>query len=462
MVRAIVLFFLLIICMQVTAEQTPPAPATDTVLVAASDQYSDPSLLNLILLGKNYRKDWSTPVSLPVFNLKASGMTIVELGGGMQTKTLDLKDAAGEEWALRTVDKDPSEALHGIAKNKLTVQTLQQLISAAQPYAPLTIPTLAKAAGVTVTHPTFYWVPNDAAFGKYRDIFANTVCLLERKDVTPEKVKTIETKELVDELLQSNTHQIDEAAYLRARLLDMLIGDWDRHQDQWVWAAAKQGNLVKYEALPKDRDQAYFRAQGVLVKLLSFGKLKHIVGFTRSSNNIKKLNNKSWNMDRLFLNKLNYADWKRIAQDFYDHVTPEVIDQAIKKLPPEIYAISGKKLTDKLVQRRNGLVQNVLRYYRFLSRHVTVYGSSEPEVFTIKGNKDSVTVTVANKQRNTIVYARTFYATETKSIQLLPLGGNDVIDRKEIKGSKIKINIDTGMNTGSYTAVLRDYLRIKK
>jgi hypothetical protein len=28
----------------------------------------------------------------------------------------------------------------------------------------------------------------------------------------------------------------DEDEYIKARLFDMLIGDWDRHYDQWRWA----------------------------------------------------------------------------------------------------------------------------------------------------------------------------------------------------------------------------------
>src|SRR5688572_10010154 len=79
---------------------------TDSVVVAASQQYADRSLMNRLLMGKNYREAWSTPVKLPALYLSRSGFTIESLGGGMQTKSLRLKDAHQASWVLRTVDKD--------------------------------------------------------------------------------------------------------------------------------------------------------------------------------------------------------------------------------------------------------------------------------------------------------------------------------------------------------------------
>jgi hypothetical protein len=35
----------------------------------------------------------------------------------------------------------------------------------------------------------------------------------------------------------------------------MLIGDWDRHYDQWRWAEYKKKGQVIYRPIPRDRDQ---------------------------------------------------------------------------------------------------------------------------------------------------------------------------------------------------------------
>ena len=40
-------------------------------------------------------------------------------------------------------------------------------------------------------------------------------------------------------------------AYLRARLLDLLVGDWSRREDQWRWASFPQRRKIR-DADPND------------------------------------------------------------------------------------------------------------------------------------------------------------------------------------------------------------------
>src|SRR3954451_1497833 len=64
----------------------------DSATLAASLRYKDPSFFRRLFLGKNYRKVWATPVTLPLFQINKMGFTIKELGGGQQTKSLHLLD----------------------------------------------------------------------------------------------------------------------------------------------------------------------------------------------------------------------------------------------------------------------------------------------------------------------------------------------------------------------------------
>jgi hypothetical protein len=50
---------------------------------------------------------------------------------------------------------------------------------------------------------------------------------------------------------------VDENEYIKARLFDMLIGDWDRHYDQWRWAEYKKKAIVIYKPIPRDRDRFF-------------------------------------------------------------------------------------------------------------------------------------------------------------------------------------------------------------
>src|SRR3712207_485996 len=62
------------------------------------------------LLGDHYRQEWITPVYVPVIDLDTlyGGMIVKKEGGGMQTKSLQLKSkTTGKEYTIRTVEKFP-------------------------------------------------------------------------------------------------------------------------------------------------------------------------------------------------------------------------------------------------------------------------------------------------------------------------------------------------------------------
>src|SRR5678815_4640313 len=107
--------FLVLLCMVlnfIQAQGENPlfhSPQNDT-LVAASEDYSDPSIIKCLLLGKNYRNTWATPVRLPLFHLSNSSFQIERVGGSKQTNSLYLVDKNDAIWVLRSVDKDVSKA----------------------------------------------------------------------------------------------------------------------------------------------------------------------------------------------------------------------------------------------------------------------------------------------------------------------------------------------------------------
>jgi hypothetical protein len=47
--------------------------------------------------------------------------------------------------------------------------------------------------------------------------------------------KTYSTPKILEEIKDDNDNTIDEQATLKARLLDMFMMDFDRHEDQWRW-----------------------------------------------------------------------------------------------------------------------------------------------------------------------------------------------------------------------------------
>jgi hypothetical protein len=87
----------------------------------------------------------------------------------------------------------------------------------------------------------------------------------------------VSTSGMFDRLRRDEKYKLDEAAYVRARIFDMLIGDWDRHADQWRWAEIEdeEGNRI-FEPIPRDRDQVFSNFDGAL-----FGTLRALAGFSK-------------------------------------------------------------------------------------------------------------------------------------------------------------------------------------
>ncbi|MES1225764.1 MAG: metallophosphoesterase, partial [Bacteroidota bacterium] len=135
----------------------------DTITISASDKYITNSSLKKFFMGTNYRKEWATPVNMKVFHLQKEkgGFKIKSLGGGKQTKSLQLTAADGTEWVLRTVDKDPTTAIPQNFRATLFNDVVKDLISASNPYAAMTIPGLSNALDLTVPKPELFFVPED-------------------------------------------------------------------------------------------------------------------------------------------------------------------------------------------------------------------------------------------------------------------------------------------------------------
>jgi hypothetical protein len=427
----------------------------DSVTAVASRKFNNASIFRKLFIGANYREEWSAAVKMPVFRLPQSGLKIIELGGGQQTKSLKLEDKKGREWALRTVDKDAAGATPKFLRGTLGQKIIQDVISGSYPYAPLVVGYLAKSTGIVAPDPKLYYVPDDAGLGKYQDVFSGQVCYLEEREPMRKGTKETEsTEDVQEDIVDANDRLIIQREVLKARLLDMLIADWDRHADQWRWGVVDSTKAKYYYAIPRDRDQAFFMAKGIIPRIGKFIFMHHINWFKHDTKGLRKLNFKSWEFDQTFINDLDRNEWERVTKEFITKLTDEVIAEAVSKLPSEIYAISGKELEQKLKSRRNSLQPAVMKYYGFLSKIVQVNGSNEDEIFQVSGTDDFINVAVFRKgaggRKGTRMYERKFKQGETSMIYLMGYKGADQFIIDESALSKIKINMYGGEGYDQY------------
>ncbi|HEY4649778.1 MAG TPA: BamA/TamA family outer membrane protein [Pontibacter sp.] len=432
--------------------------ADSTLTLAANTNYSAGGLKKL-LLGEHYRKEWATPVTLPTLDMKneLGGLRPYQKGGGRQTTSLKVRNPDAREYTLRSVNKDPTLALPEYLRETAARDLLQDQISAQHPYGALVVPKLADAAGVYHTNPKLVYIPQTSYLRQYIDEFSNMMAFLEEDaDENHEDVASlgnaqnlVGTDKMLEELREDNDNEVDQQEFARARLLDMLIGDWDRHEGQWRWAEKKKegqnGDL--YIPVPEDRDQAFFKVDGVLPWLATrkWG-IRNVQNFDYDYGDIIGLNLSAQTVDRTFLTGVSREDWLRIANDIKNSLTDEVIEQAVRELPETIYPLSGAELIAKLKSRRDKLPQVAERYYNHLARFVDVTGSDKHERFIVDRLNDKETqvsvykITKEGVLRDTL-YRRTFYTNETKEIRLYGLGGQDefIVSGNVNKGILVRI-----------------------
>jgi hypothetical protein len=94
------------------AAQTPRVEPGGTVALAPGPQY-EAGWIHRLFFGSHYRDLWTTPIEAPVLDLDtyAGGLRATRKGGGQQTKSLRLRGADGKEYQIRSIDKDPVQAL---------------------------------------------------------------------------------------------------------------------------------------------------------------------------------------------------------------------------------------------------------------------------------------------------------------------------------------------------------------
>jgi hypothetical protein len=456
--------FCLIVCILPLAcsagpgnDKDPRRTATDSVVRPASMKYFRMNLMKRIFLGRNYRKEWETPVKMPLFDVRTvkGGLTPDELGGGQQTKSLRLKDKEGKEWVLRTVDKDVTDAaVQPIFRKTFVKKMVQDMVSASHPYAALSVKELAKAADVVAPEPVLYFVPEDKNLGPHYQLFANKVCMLEEREPTPDGSETENSEKVLEELTDKNDVIIMQEQVLRARLLDMLVADWDRHIDQWRWGKKDSAGQTYFYVIPRDRDFAFFNSHGLLTKAMSMTMLPHLGRFTDESKNLKKLNHKTWFFDQNFLNGLDAEAWKRIISDFQNRMSDNVINKAIRQIPPEVYAVSGPMLEARLKSRRDGLMRNGLKYYEYLASSVHVMGTNKRDLFKVSAKGDGMVISMYaydGKHAGLMTYQRVFKKGETYQVHLEGFGDDDHFVVEDDVDSKIHLYINGGDGKDSYT-----------
>jgi hypothetical protein len=407
-----------------------PAPATATRRVVAGPEYAA-GWCHRLLLGSGYRDCWVTPIEAEVLDLErfSGGLVARKKGGGKQTRSLTLDGADGRRWKFRSIDKDPTAVLPEALKDSFVDKIAQDQISASLPANGPMVDRLADAVGILHVARRVMVLPDSPRLGTFRDEFKGMLGTLEehpsvKPPVTPgfsDYTRIVDTEELEKVMDADARERVDARALLRARLLDVLIGDYDRHRDQWDWAKDSRSGL--WVPVPKDRDLAFVRFDGVLLDIIR-GSVPRLVDFEDKYPSIVGLTWQARFLDRRHLAELSWPDWNEAARVVQAQLTDAVIDEAVRRLPEPYYRLVGAELARTLKARREKLPDAARRFYELLAREAEVHATDEADALQILRQRDG-SVEIALAASGGTYFRRHYDPSQTREVRVFLKGGDD-------------------------------------
>lgn len=297
-------------------------------------------------------------------------------------------------------------------------------------------------------------MPDDALLGEFQEAFAGAIGTIEEYPQEGSKLlencyaasQVIGHKEMWEKLMAGPENRVDSRAFLRARFLDFLIGDWDRHRRQWRWV--KIHDKENWQPNPEDRDQVFVSYEGLLLSLVRRFN-PHLVTFKDS---FPKMEGLTWNgrsVDRWILTGLDRSAFVTIAKDVKSRVTDDLIEEALQFMPKEYYKLSGAELSQKLKIRREKLIEAAEDFYDHLVGEVDIHCTDKDEIAAIHHRDDGkldvrIFLMTKNQKENAPYFHRVFLPDETKEIRIYLYGGNDRTESLGHKISKIKVRVIGG------------------
>ncbi|MEM6770060.1 MAG: hypothetical protein AAF597_05700, partial [Bacteroidota bacterium] len=427
--------------------------------------------LGQMMLGKHYRATWTTPVTVPVHTASElyGGLSPLRSGGGLQTNNLRFADNTGAEYLFRSVDKSPRRALDYDLRETFVGDILEDQTTIGHPFGPVVVPPLLDSLGILHARPSVMLLGNCPALGDFNPTFGGTLGTLEEAPQGRKKKLGFPGTFGAEEIHKSyeafrmryddQEVQFAHEEFLRARLFDLLIGDWNRHEDNWKWAEFEQDGIKYLRPIPRDRDNAFSLIDGIGPRFAAKVFLSRLEHFGFKKPDAGALSYQSRHLDRFLLSPLSKADYQREATLIQQALSDELITAAVKEMPAASFAISGEEIIAKLKARRDALASYAEELYLRYAEVVDIIGTNDEEEFSISYEGDNyvrvIVRDVKGRSRGKILYQRVFKPWETREIRIYGLGDDDVFRLESTPRGSIDIRLIGGPGKDEYHSSIK-------
>ena len=159
----------------------------------------------------------------------------------------------------------------------------------------------------------------------------------------------------------------------------MLIGDWDRHAEQWGWALVQNGDSIIANPIAGDRDNAFFNLSGVVPSILTNENIEPLVRpFEKEIDHMPGL---VYPFDRYFLVDTPIEIYIQQAKELQKVLSDSAIENAFSVWPAEISKLDQSEISEKIKSRRDRLVEYAKSFHEVIQEQGKL---SEP----LKGSED--------------------------------------------------------------------------
>jgi len=443
-----------------------------------SEEETDKSGFHKFIWGDRYRKYYSTKITAPTVNLDTlfGGLTIGRRGGGTQSKSLRLITKDGKkQYVMRAMRKQGTQFIQSSAfpnqyvedqfADTKTEDLVLDVFTGSHPYASFVIGDLCDAAGIYHLNPKLYYIPKQKGLGEMNTYFGDELYMIEEhgSDGHGDQAsfgfsnKVYSTMDVMKKLRNDEDNIFDEKLYIRARLFDMLIGDWDRHQDQWRWLAFKENGKKIYRPLPRDRDQSFsIMSDGALlgaaVSLIPGSRI--LRKYSDDLVDVKGTTVGRFPLDVEFIQKSDKSVWMQQAKILQESVTDEAIEKAFLNMPKEIVDESIDKIKKTLKARRSNIQKIAERYFDVVNKYTVIKGTNKEDWFDIErlpnGKTKVTSYRIKKGEKGKIFHQRTYDKSENKEIWIYALNDKDVFNVFGKGDNLIGIRLVGGQNKDTY------------
>ena len=351
-----------------------PGPLVpDSVVTTVSDFYTRGKIAHVVL-GKHHRDLWGIKVRLPVFH-GLDTLKFVKAGGGQQTTSLEVKTPKGLHFTFRSVNKDNANVLPKALKFSFFWPFLRDQASALNPFAAPVVSKLLERLDIYHPHAQVYVIP-------YKHKPDTVISTLGGQAIAFEEelgkswaghprfgnaYQILKTEALLAKL-RSGEIRLDTAQYIRCRLFDFLISDWDRHEKQWKWGIYQQEEEWIAKPIPIDRDMAFCRFDDGWASRVVRVFNNKFQSFRQAPMNVSGLTKNSLTLDRALLKGVERSHFIEESKKLQKALSDNVISVAFATYPPRVFALVGDEDIRTLKYRRDRIEEAANEFYDLVHR----------------------------------------------------------------------------------------------